>query len=96
MLNVTSPATAEAAQENAAHTQLARRREDGGRVFILVDITGATLPQVAKAVEGEYVAQQLEDTGGNRKQAARRAGLEYRTFLNRLRNINIRFSAVVE
>ena len=96
MQQTTPTADPRADLASAPPNRRAVRERDGGRVFIVIDVTDATHAAVAQAVEAEHFAHLLETTGGNRKAAARKAGLGYRTFLERLGRLPLRFSVSVE
>ena len=74
---------------------LATREMREGRTVVVVDITEATLAAAARALEAEALAHSLERAERNRRKAACLAGLEYRTFLNRLGRLRIAVSVLV-
>lgn len=74
---------------------LATREVRKGRTVVIVDITNATVATAIRALEAEALAHTLEVAEGNRRKAACLAGLEYRTFLNRLGRLRIAMSVQV-
>lgn len=75
---------------------IAKRREIDGRIMVVVDVTESRHAQVMKAVEAEYFKHALEAADGCQTRAARFAGLQYRTFRNRLAGLALKLRVVVE
>lgn len=65
------------------------QRDD--QTYVILNVTGRTLPTVVKTVEAQVICTALENSGGNRKAAAEAIGLTYSTFRERLGHLSLKF-----
>ena len=91
-----TPQTITSTPRKSPQGHTAARRVENGRDVLVIDLAGATHASVVRSVEAELFAHALERAGGNRKAAAAAVGMGYRTFLNRLALLPLRFSVTVE